>query len=265
MHLKRLIVAAIILPLLYFYITELSAAYFLFLLITVSAIAQYEFYSMCNVRPLLKYSGIILGMLTISGIYFSKAGLTDSFIISFIIIACIRLFLIHEPASSLKDTATTLIAVVYISGLLSYQVFLRANGASWIIFLYGCVWASDSFAYYIGKGIGKRKLYEKMSPNKTIAGAFGSVAGGAAGAVILKTMLLNEMPLDFTKTILFGIIIGAVAIIGDLVESMFKRDVGVKDSSGILPGHGGMLDKIDSMLFAGPALYWCCTILGLVH
>lgn len=275
MHLKRLIIAVIALPLLYFYITKLPAEYFLFLLITITAIAQYEFYSMYNVKGLLRYSGIALGILTISAAYLSthylivrdlsRNLLTDLFAVSFFIVACIRLFSKRSPASSLHDIAAVIVAVVYIPWLLGYQIYLREHGAEWIIFLYGCVWASDSLAYYIGSGIGKRKLYREVSPNKTIAGAAGSITGGAIGAVILKTALIYSISLPFVKAVIMGIIIGAISIIGDLVESMFKRDAGVKDSGNILPGHGGILDKLDSLLFAGPVLYWVAIAFRLIE
>ena len=126
------------------------------------------------------------------------------------------------------------------------------------------MWASDSLAYYIGKGIGRKKLYEEISPNKTIAGAVGSIAGGMSGAVILKITLVNYIAVSLVEAAVLGMIIGMVTIIGDLAESMFKRDAGVKDSSSIVPGHGGILDKIDSVLFAGPVLYWIALTCGLI-
>jgi phosphatidate cytidylyltransferase len=112
-------------------------------------------------------------------------------------------------------------------------------------------------AYYIGKGFGKRKLYVEMSPNKTVAGATGSVIGGATGALLLQTVIVPQ--LTAPSAVFAGIMIGIVTIVGDLVESMFKRDAGVKDSGGIIPGHGGVLDKVDGALFAGPVLYWILT------
>ena len=104
------------------------------------------------------------------------------------------------------------IAVIYIPWLLGYQLYLRENGSGWIIFLYGCVWASDSLAYYIGKGIGRRKLYEEISPNKTIAGAVGSVTGGIVGAIILKITLVSYILMSLIQAAVLGTIIGMVAI-----------------------------------------------------
>ncbi|HBR21176.1 MAG TPA: hypothetical protein DD713_01190 [Nitrospiraceae bacterium] len=265
MHLKRLIVAAILLPLIYFYITKLTSEYFLFLLVIAAAAAQYEFYSMYNVKGFLRYAGIGFGAAVILCMFFSGAFSADLFVFSFLAIVTLRLFLRRNPASSLNDVAYVAAAVIYIPWLLGYQLYLRENGSEWIIFLYGCVWASDSLAYYIGKGIGRRKLYEEISPNKTIAGAAGSIAGGTAGAVILKITLVNYISVSLVEAAVLGMIIGMVTIIGDLAESMFKRDAGVKDSGSIVPGHGGILDKIDSVLFAGPALYWIIGAFGLIE
>jgi phosphatidate cytidylyltransferase len=109
-------------------------------------------------------------------------------------------------------------------------------------------------AYYMGKSLGKRKLYESVSPNKTLAGGVGSLIGSVAAALIIKALLVPHMPLGVAA--LTGAVIGAVAVVGDLVESMFKRDAGVKDSSTLIPGHGGVLDKVDGPIFAGPVLWW---------
>ncbi|BCB95359.1 hypothetical protein JZK55_02810 [Dissulfurispira thermophila] len=121
------------------------------------------------------------------------------------------------------------------------------------------MWASDSLAYYIGKGMGKRRLYKEVSPNKTIAGAFGSVIGGMLSALLLGKLMMDNIA--FYVLIAMGIAIGSITIVGDLIESMFKRDAGVKDSGSFIPGHGGILDKIDGALFAGPLLYWITLIL----
>ncbi len=164
----------------------------------------------------------------------------------------------REPASSLKDISPVVTGFLYIPNLLLAQWYLRLQGYEWILFLYGCVWASDSAAYYIGKRIGKKKLYEEVSPNKTVEGAFGSIAGGMLSALLLGKLLLNA-PVHILM--LTGAAVGAITIVGDLVESMFKRDADVKDSGSFIPGHGGILDKIDGALFAGPVLYWITSIL----
>ena len=265
MHLKRVIIALILIPLFYLYVTKLPSLYFLLFLIIVGAAAQYEFYLMYKVKRLLRYAGIIFGTLILCFAYFKLFSFMSLLAFLIIIIAGIRLFSKKNPASALNDIAAPIIGVIYIPLLLSYQLHLRVQDSEWIIFLYGCVWLSDSMAYYVGRSIGKKKLYFEISPNKTIAGAVGAALGGAIGAVIVKTIFMNSINLPLTSMVVLGFVIGSITVVGDLVESMFKRDAGVKDSSNILPGHGGVLDKLDSLLFAGPALYWLSFSFSLIR
>ncbi len=260
-YLRRVIVAAIALPLFYLYITKLPPVFFLVLLMLVSVIAQVEFHSMYKTKKIISFIGVAGGVL----LFFSSLGIQDSafshwpFIFAFMLISTVRLFLIKDPSASLSDIAPAVTGFLYIPTLLLAQWYLRLQGYEWIILLYGCVWTSDSIAYYIGKSVGKRRLYKEVSPNKTAAGAFGSVAGGVLSALLLGSLLLKST--SFPALIAMGFSIGSVTIVGDLVESMFKRDAGVKDSGSFIPGHGGVLDKIDGVLFAGPVLYWITLVL----
>lgn len=254
MHIKRLVVASILLPLLYLYIMKLPQAFFLIFLLAASVIAQSEFCSMYRIGGLMRNTGILTGVAILSTMYFSRDLFPDMLLLSVIIISTIRLLGKKDPSSALSDISPVVLSVLYIPCLLGFQLFLRGNGPGWIVFLFGCVWGSDSLAYYVGKGIGRKKLYKEVSPNKTVEGAVGSVAGGSISGWLLNMAVGN--PLTLTESLFTGMIIGATTIIGDLVESMFKRDAGVKDSGGIIPGHGGVLDKIDGALFAGPVLYW---------
>jgi len=262
MHLKRLIVAVVLLPLIYLYVMFLPPGYFFLLLISVSLMAMSEFYNMYHVKGSLKYQSFFFGASILGVSFFSKGLLLDSIIISIMAIMVIRLLSKRDPAASLYDMAPAAVGLVYIPGLLSFQALLRNAGPEWIIFLYASVWASDSMAYYLGKGIGGKRLYKEVSPNKTVAGAVGSVIGGLIGALLLKTAFVPELAISYA--IVIGIMIGTISVIGDLVESMFKRDAGVKDSGVIIPGHGGVLDKIDGALFAGPVLYWILSIMEII-
>jgi phosphatidate cytidylyltransferase len=254
MHLKRVIVAAAFLPAIYFYIMYLPPWSFLFLLVIVSFIAMSEFYSMYHIGGILRYACLLFGVLILGVSYISKDLLLNVFILSMMVIICIRLLVKRNPISSLHDISFPVLGMLYIPGLFAFQTQIRELGPQWIIFLYASIWASDTMAYYLGAGIGKTRLYREVSPNKTIAGAVGSLIGGVLSAVILKVTLV---PMLITSSAIFiGIITGMISIIGDLVESMFKRDAGVKDSGTIIPGHGGILDKIDGILFAGPIFYW---------
>jgi phosphatidate cytidylyltransferase len=260
MHFKRLIVAAALLPLIYLYIMYLSSEYFTFLLILVSVIAIWEFYSMYHIEGIIRFIGLISGISILVISYISKGLLADIIIFSFIVMASVRLFLKKTPRSSLYDISPPVLGLLYIPCLLTYQTRLREFGPEWVIILYAMVWTADTFAFYIGTLIGKRKLYVEISPKKTLAGAAGSLIGGAFAAVFLKTVLIPALTMPTALAV--GITIGIISIVGDLVESMFKRDSGVKDSGVIIPGHGGILDKIDGVLFAGPVLYLILIIKG---
>ena len=260
MHSKRLAVAAVILPLLYLYVMRLPAVYFFYFLAAVTLAAQWEFYSMYRVSGLLKYAGLASGIAVLYASFYAKDRFMTVLFASVMTIMVLRLLVKKTPLHSLQDLAAPLTGILYAPGLLAFQAQLRQIGPEWIIFLYATVWASDSMAYYIGKGYGKKKLYREVSPNKTVAGAFGSLLGGIIGALIIKVALIPAI--SPAEVMLIGIVTGFISIIGDLIESMFKRDAGVKDSSIIIPGHGGILDKIDGSLFAGPALYWMLTIIN---
>lgn len=253
MSIKRLITAVVFLPLFVLYIMKLPPIYFAVLAVLVSTVALVEFCSMYRTGTFLKLAGIVLGIAMMSAVYFNIE-IAEVVMISIIIIASGRLLSKRRPESSLADMAPVIVGLLYIPGLLGYQIAIRKEGPDLVIFLYAAVWGGDALAYYIGKGIGKRKLYEEMSPKKTVAGAVASIVGGGLCAMIMKYALALDMSVD--KAVLAGVIIGATTVVGDLVESMFKRDAGVKDSSSFIPGHGGVLDKIDGSLFAGPVFYW---------
>lgn len=256
MLLKRVIVALLAIPLIYLCLTALPPVYFLLLLAVVSALAQYEFYSMYKSSATMTVLGITAGTALLAASFFlpdtGSSGLM-TLVIVIIAITSARLFTIKDPASALRDISPAIIGVMYIPLLLIPMWYLRLIGYEWIILLLMCVWGSDTFAYFIGKNLGKRRLYKEISPNKTLAGAVGSVAGGIVASMLFGSLLLKE--LGIPSLLLIGAALGSVTIAGDLVESMFKRDAGIKDSGNIIPGHGGVLDRIDSILFAAPTLY----------
>ncbi|GAB4390480.1 MAG: phosphatidate cytidylyltransferase [Thermodesulfovibrionales bacterium] len=255
MGLKRLVTAALIVPPFYLYVTKLPPVFFAALLLAAAYIAQTEFYNMYGVRGGLRAAGVVWGV-AVLGLMFALPGrVVDALAGGLLVAALLRLFLKRSPGSALAELSPAVMGVLYVPLLLSYQLALRQAGARWIIFLFAAIWIADSFAYYVGKNLGRRKLYEPVSPNKTVAGAVGSLAGGAAGGALVKVLLMGDVSL--AASALLGLVLGAVAVCGDLVESMFKRDAGVKDSSGLIPGgHGGLLDKLDGVLFGGPALLW---------
>jgi len=262
-HLRRLIVAVILVPLLYLYVTRLPVQYFFYLITVVACLGLYEFYTMFRLNAVMKYLGIIWGIGLMTAFFLSVGNMYSLSLISVLFFLGIRLFLKRDPSSSMQDAATALLGLLYVPGLLTFQLSLAQRSPEWIILLYTSVWAADSAAYYIGKNMGRYKLYEAISPNKTIEGAVGSFLGGVAGAVLIRAVLVRQ--LSIPDCIILGVAVGATTIIGDLVESMLKRDAGVKDSGSIVPGHGGILDKIDGSTFAGPVFFWVCLALGVIQ
>lgn len=257
MHGKRLMMALILIPALFLYIIYLPKVFFLVLIMAVSAVAQYEFYAMFRVPKKFSSVGIAAGMLLFY-MTFRGGGITDDFFVSALIVfSVVRLFAVRSADGSYRDFSLMLTGLLYVPLLMSYQIKMREFGALWIIFIDCCVWAADSAAYYAGKTLGRKKLYEAISPNKTMAGAYGSIIGAAVVSIGFNLLFLHT--LTFVQAAVAGVIIGFVTIIGDLVESMLKRDAGVKDSGAILPGHGGILDKIDGFVFATPVVYWILT------
>jgi phosphatidate cytidylyltransferase len=126
-------------------------------------------------------------------------------------------------------------------------------GAATVVTIFAAIWVCDSSAYFAGRALGKHKLFERVSPNKTVEGAIAGFVGAVAAFLVSRAFFLPY--LTFGEAAVCGMIVGVFGQAGDLVESLFKRDAGVKDSSHLIPGHGGVLDRFDSLVFVSPILY----------
>jgi phosphatidate cytidylyltransferase len=167
----------------------------------------------------------------------------------------------------LPDTAYSIFGLIYIGlpmGML-YLLSTRDNGPSLLLFLFLAVWCGDVAALYIGRAFGRRKLAPKLSPNKTWEGSVASVAGSilvtlllvwVSGLLVARNIESLSYPGPILHWITLAILVNIGAQLGDLVESAIKRGAGVKDSGHLLPGHGGMLDRIDALLLAAPLLWY---------
>ncbi|MBF0318384.1 MAG: phosphatidate cytidylyltransferase [Nitrospirae bacterium] len=251
---KRLVVAAILLPLLYAYIMYLSPYYFLLLMFVAAFICVEEFLLMYGVRDLTRHVFSAVSLIPLYMTYEYNEIPDYVFVTIFAVCVVVRLFERKGPENALSDIAPFIVGLLYIPLCLSYFIKLRAIGQEAVMFLMLVTWGADSAALYVGKAIGRRKLYESISPNKTVEGAIAALIGGGASAVILKIGF--NLNVDYLAIIGVGIVIGVFGIIGDLVESMFKRERSIKDSGSFLPGHGGLLDKVDGMLLCAPVLYY---------
>jgi phosphatidate cytidylyltransferase len=171
-------------------------------------------------------------------------------ILTISLLAAITAITLRSPLeSNLPELGLTGLGLLYCCVLLGFMVLLPREA---VFVLFGIIWAGDSAAYYTGRLIGRHKLAPHISPNKTVEGAVGGLAASIIAGVLIGRWLLGEE----TSTLVAASLLTAIAgQIGDLAESAFKRSAGVKDSSALLPGHGGILDRLDSLLFAAPVFY----------
>ncbi len=170
--------------------------------------------------------------------------------------ALLFLFRFREIKAAAGETALLLMGFLYVPLLLGHLMLLRGlpHGIQWIFLLLVIVMSGDSGAYYVGCNFGKRKLYPAVSPNKSVEGAAGGLAGSLAGALIARATFFPE--LTVADSVITALLLGVLGQLGDLFESLLKRSFGVKDSGAIVPGHGGILDRLDSILFAAPAAFY---------
>lgn len=161
---------------------------------------------------------------------------------------------LKRPKDAIVDIAVTLFGMIYIGWFFSYLLFIRAltERGAYLLFLMGTIWALDIVAYLFGSRFGRHKLLPSVSPKKSVEGA----VAGFIFCLIAAGVFGYYAGFDLTHSLVLGAIIGIVAQMSDLVESLIKRDAGVKDSSSIMPGHGGVLDRIDSFILTAPVVYY---------
>ncbi len=159
-----------------------------------------------------------------------------------------------------KELMYSFFAVLYLIFLPLYlrKIYESANGVEWTVLFLFIVWMGDSAAYFVGKKYGKIKLYPEISPKKTREGALGGILAGILVTFVFKLLLIHNM--SWLGAVFIPVFVGSMAQVGDLCESFFKRAFDKKDSGSILPGHGGMLDRFDGVIFSLPAMYACIWI-----
>ncbi len=257
---KRVISGLLFLPIFYLVAWKLPPIYFTGLVLTAVLAGLLEFYRMAQARGINPSAvlGSTLGALIVLESYQPLlCGMDKVYLAAgLLLIMIIRLFSSRPVEGALEDVASTVLGIFYVAILFSFQVSIRTgtDGKQWLVFLYFIIWASDIGAYSIGIPFGKHRLYEKVSPKKSIEGLIGALIASTGMALLCRAWFMPFIGID--EAIGLALALAAAGVIGDLVESLFKRSAGVKDSGGIIPGHGGILDRMDSMLFAAPVLYY---------
>jgi len=175
-----------------------------------------------------------------------------------VVLVLIALLLRPDPiAQAVTRAGTVLLGAAYAGGLITYLALLRALpfglGAALSLMALFCTWGADTGAYFAGRALGRHKLYPKVSPGKTVEGALGGLLAAVAMAFLIRAAL--HLELASTHLVAIGVLVAVLGTLGDLAESMLKRAVGAKDSSHLIPGHGGVLDRFDAVMFVAPGLY----------
>ncbi len=269
---KRILVAAIGIPAA-FAIVLLGGWYYFAAILAISILALWEFYSIAEKKgdnP-FKILGLAVDILFFAiAFYFlehriikiNSFNMLAIFIIASIIFSILTLLfaLFQKNNNMYANVGSTLTGHYYVSISMLTLLFIRletsfdvGNNAYFVLMMFCSIWICDSAAYFVGKKFGKHKLLEQVSPKKTMEGAIaGFLASTAFFPVAAHFALPNFLNIH---AIAIGLIIGIFGQLGDWVESRFKRDAGVKDSSNIIPGHGGILDRFDSIIFVAPIIF----------
>ncbi len=265
-------------------LTYLGGYYFLALILIINGMALWEFYTMYHNKQIYPYR---VPALVLSSFFLLAAFFYPGHWESLLLLALVYILFVHlskQEGLASKNATFTITGFAYITLFFSTLLRLRLNFAEWmpaaaesvsltgleswlptfgmpispaggrlIIVMFGAIWICDTAAYTAGRKLGKHKLAPAVSPNKTWEGAIAGLLFGILSFMLLGKLFLPGLPL--TYSLACGAIVGIFGQVGDLVESRFKRDAGVKDTSTLLPGHGGFLDRFDSIIFTSPFLW----------
>ncbi|MCL5267751.1 MAG: phosphatidate cytidylyltransferase [Bacteroidetes bacterium] len=272
----RVLVAVVAIPLIVI-ACYLGGPYFFLFTTAIIIFAVNEFYYLArskNIEPSAVVGVVSAGML--NAIVYSS-GIAAAFDLLILIIAFVLLWELsrrraEKVTGTFENAGTTLAGIVYVGLFGSMLTAIRErlglqsvlpndkDAGLFIIAILASIWICDSAAYFVGRAFGKHKMSRFVSPNKTWEGGVAGFIFAVATAVTAKYIAIPDLSLKIA--VLMGVIVGVLGQAGDFVESMFKRDAGVKDSSNLIPGHGGIFDRFDSLLFSAPFIYLMLKHLG---
>lgn len=258
---QRLLTAAVLAPLVWWVTKRGPDLAFAATIVAVVALASNEAYRMLEARGMrpLRRTGLALCVLVTASFAGPLARLEPATALGLAVALVFVASMARraDPPAMFDATAATLLPLVLVAFPMGFLEALRLvdreTGPDLVLLLLLCVMLGDTAAYYAGRAFGRHRMSPAISPKKTWEGAAGALAGSLAAAALAHFWFFQR--LTVAHAVALAAILCVVGILGDLAESMLKRASGVKDSSSLLPGHGGLLDRIDSLLFAGPVLY----------
>jgi phosphatidate cytidylyltransferase len=255
----------------------ISNGVFLLLMLALAGFGLVEFYGMVEKRGLVCFRewGVFGGLLLMAATCAYLSGLLGlkeapakandfetSLIILFVLGLCVRQFFAPANGSGIVAISTTLFGLMYVPWLLNFiqkiNYFPRigGHGSYFVLYFVLVTKFSDTGAYLVGSLIGRHKMIPRISPGKTWEGFVGALAFSLGASVLFVRWAGDWLPgMTLGHALMLGLMLGAAAVVGDLIESLFKREAGVKDSGAFFPGIGGILDLLDSLLFNAPIMY----------
>jgi len=257
----RLLTAAVLAPVLWVTIKLASVWVFVGVAIAVILAASWECYRMLRAgghEPLVGL-GIVATLGVLASFAVPGGAVTPGHVVVATVLGATAAVMSarESPRRMLDSLSATLLPVILIASTMGYVLWLRhapgADGTDIVLLLFLCIICGDTAAYYVGSAFGRHRMAPTISPRKTWEGFAGAIVGSTVGALVAHAWFYQRLPLSHALAL--GVILGAAGALGDLAESVVKRACGVKDSSGVLPGHGGWFDRTDSLLFAAPILY----------
>ena len=263
--LTRVVIAFIFGPII-IYFTLLGKLPFLILVEILIIVGLWEFTYLVKLKNSLIPRWILLplGVLLGISIYIWGEKAFIFFLLGILYLTAFVFVIKEKIPGATSDLSLTVFALFYVAGLFSFLILLRQMpqslgldykvGGLWIVYLLVCIWTCDTFAYFIGAPLGRRKLSPSVSPQKTVEGFGAGILGAVAAAFFSHFVFFTSAQLKHLLVI--SVLVSLIGQIGDLTESLFKRDAKIKDISHIIPGHGGILDRFDSLLFVAPMVYY---------
>jgi len=263
--LLRIVSAVVFLPIFWVIVKKVGPWPYLALVLAAALAGLLEMCALAEARGyrVLRVPAVAVALVILASFVTPAVRLEYGLLLALTSIPLAALLRGGDWSPALGDIGTTLFAATFVGVLFGYLLELRLltdlpkgdeNGSDLVFLLFFIVWASDTAAYYVGSLLGRHPLAPAVSPKKTMEGAVGGLAGALAAAFVARAWFMHR--LDVADCLILGLVLGVVGMAGDLVESMLKRSAGVKDSARLVPGHGGLLDRVDSLLYAAPVLYY---------